>query len=145
MERLPAGVTGFASGAAPAAVDDRAILGLVHETARRYGRTVQGRSDVPAVATYRLWSLVHPYEDPLSVLIHSTCLVVAVKAGDAFVDWPPLAPEDVSSIGWRLLTADEAAAPVKPALIAGLGQAEIEQIRYWQPATVADLVFNHWD
>lgn len=57
-----------------------------------------------------------------------------------FVD-PPARTE---SIG-KSLTAALAATPVSSVDLSSLPEVEREQVAYWQPATVGELVFHRWD
>jgi hypothetical protein len=70
----------------------------------------------------------------------------AKSSGDLrldFVDRPDLAkafPADFS-----VLSAQEASLQVSDELIANLSKAEVEQLRYWRPSCVGELIFNYWD
>ncbi|MEU7455404.1 hypothetical protein [Streptosporangium roseum] len=46
---------------------------------------------------------------------------------------------------YRVPGTAELALPVARADLSELGEAEMDQIRYWRPETVGELVFNFWD
>jgi hypothetical protein len=54
-------------------------------------------------------------------------------------------PGIADALGPRVLTTAELDLPIDRFDLTALGRAERAQIRYWQPATVGDLLFNEWD
>ncbi|MBB6170468.1 hypothetical protein HNR23_000528 [Nocardiopsis mwathae] len=46
---------------------------------------------------------------------------------------------------FTVLKPEEPAVPVERADLSLLGAVEREQIRYWKPATVGEIVFDQWD
>ncbi|RYD68523.1 MAG: hypothetical protein EOP83_00665 [Verrucomicrobiaceae bacterium] len=66
--------------------------------------------------------------------------------GDArieFVDCPQLAT--AFGAGFHIMSREEACSAISPEALVQLGEAELVQMRYWNPSTVGDLVFNFWD
>jgi hypothetical protein len=62
-----------------------------------------------------------------------------------FMDVPGLA-EAMRGVGpFRVLSAEELASPVNAETLQDLDPAEIEQVKYWKPRTVGEVVFNFWD
>jgi hypothetical protein len=47
--------------------------------------------------------------------------------------------------GFRLLDVEELSTPLATADTSELTEAELEQVRYWRPSTVGELMFNWWD
>lgn len=159
---LPAGSTGFFTGPPFPSTDYRALLGVVHEVARRAGREVS-TTGLDGSHSYRAWRLAHDYrawrladdhEAPLWVLAHRHVPLAALvdtdpaapgASGDGFVDWPPLEPVAIEAVGWRLLRRREATAPPTADALSLLAACEVEEIAYWAPETIGAVVFNWWD
>jgi hypothetical protein len=68
----------------------------------------------------------------------------AGRPPSGFVD-PPAWAEAFGAAGLRALRADELATPMSRVDVAEPAEAELEQMRYWQPDTLSDLLFNWWD
>lgn len=62
----------------------------------------------------------------------------------AFIDRLRLA-QILSETGFQVLTTAELSQPITSADLSGLTAQEHEQVRYWKPATVGELLFNYWD
>ncbi len=87
-----------------------------------------------------------------AVVCHEVLPVVAFvasppQAGAPLADFTPppawAAPFEMS--GFRLLDVDELSMPLASADTSGLADAELEQVGYWRPSTVGELMFNWWD
>ena len=68
--------------------------------------------------------------------------------GDAtltFVNHPGLAAVLADLTDARALTVDQLGTPLSQADLSALDRAEQDQIGYWAPATVGELLFNFWD
>ncbi|MEV6297653.1 hypothetical protein AB0M41_46630 [Streptomyces sp. NPDC051896] len=87
-----------------------------------------------------------------SVLCHEVLPVVA------FVASPPLTGVPLAGFtpppawagafelgGFRLLDVEELRTSLAEADTSELAEAELEQVRYWRPSTVGELMFNWWD
>ena len=62
-----------------------------------------------------------------------------------FADIPRLV-EVFRNLGvYQVLDASDLEGPATGVDTSHLGPAELEQIRYWKPTRVGDLVFNFWD
>ncbi|MDB6023822.1 MAG: hypothetical protein JWM68_45 [Verrucomicrobiales bacterium] len=59
-----------------------------------------------------------------------------------FCDCPELAPH---FDGYTVLSQREATAPVQEADLSGLDECELDQVRYWEPQCVGNVIFNYWD
>jgi hypothetical protein len=51
----------------------------------------------------------------------------------------------LSAAGYQVLPAAELRQPLTSADLSDLSAHEHEQIRYWKPQTVGELLFNYWD
>jgi hypothetical protein len=70
----------------------------------------------------------------------------AAYQGDAhleFLDCPALA--DALSGEFTVIHGHDACAGIVPDLVAALGETELEQMHYWKPQRIGDVIFNHWD
>ncbi|WP_327686477.1 hypothetical protein [Streptomyces sp. NBC_00467] len=87
-----------------------------------------------------------------AVLCHDVLPVVAFVASlpqagaplPAFTP-PPAWAAALEMGGFRLLGADEVSMPLASADISELAEVELEQVGYWRPSTVGELMFNWWD
>ncbi|MFK0223759.1 hypothetical protein ACIQWN_36940 [Streptomyces vinaceus] len=86
-----------------------------------------------------------------TVLCHEGLQVVAFAASPPQVGslpdfTPPPAWADVFEMsGFRLLDVEELSMPLAGADISELAEEELEQVRYWNPSSVGELMFNWWD
>lgn len=94
--------------------------------------------DLPARSVVVLINLHHP--------------IVAFAeegAGDGgqitFIDAFDLARQFREGGGYLVLTAREARSPIGAEAYRLLAQAELDQLRYWRPQSLGEVVFNHWD
>lgn len=62
-----------------------------------------------------------------------------------FMDMPGLADLFRSLGVYEVVTAPDLERPIVEEDLSRLGPAEMEQVRYWRPARVGDLLFNDWD
>jgi hypothetical protein len=62
-----------------------------------------------------------------------------------FVDIPRLAEVFGNLGGYRVLEASDLEGSATDVDGSRLGPAELEQIRYWKPTRIGDLIFNYWD
>ncbi|MEV4183139.1 hypothetical protein AB0J28_17075 [Streptosporangium canum] len=63
----------------------------------------------------------------------------------SFLDDPEVSGKLGAYEPYRVPGTDELALPVARADLSELGEVEMDQIRYWRPETVGELVFNFWD
>jgi hypothetical protein len=62
-----------------------------------------------------------------------------------FIDAPALAEVFQGFGTYEVCSSAELGVPLKPEACTQLGEAELEQVQYWRPHRVGDLVFNFWD
>ena len=88
----------------------------------------------------------------LSILFNISYPLVAfsepTKTGDMHIDFKdhqPLAQAVLHATKFRPLAIAELMRPLQQADLSGLNEAEHQQIDYWQPATIGEVIFNFWD
>lgn len=152
MKPLAKGVTGF--DAPKEGVPVKRFTEACHAAARQVGgRVHQVRAAYEQVTSNfheALMTLRHGTET-VRVLCNAHHPIVAFTRPAAngaavrleFLDCPELA--DVMREEFALMSRAEACAGVSDELVAQLGDAELQQMRYWKPQRVGDVVFNYWD
>ncbi len=148
--KLPAGATGFDAPASDEA-EARTFTAACYHAARATGGTVTRVS--PAGPTPNFHSIEISYRDQrIAVLRHAALPLVAFADphGDGsmtqtFADHPGLAAAitDVSDL--QVLTAEQMNTPLSRADLSDLSAAEHQEIAYWKPYSVGELLFNFWD
>jgi hypothetical protein len=148
--KLPAGATGF-HGPSDDGASLRAFTGICHQAARAIGGAV---TEVTPAGVTPSFHTVHIAQRGrrIAVLRHSTLPLVAIAhprvAADtvlAFVDHPDLAAAIAQASDLQILTAERLHVPLSAIDIGALHPHELEQIAYWQPHTIGELLFNFWD
>lgn len=144
---LPRGITGFFApgGPPPAPQPVKPFQQLCHWMARENGgrflsldpslaekNFYAAHMEFRRVPIYLLLNAYAPYCAFAQSLEHNTVVFLE----------PPAAALPPS--GYRLLSLKELNKDCREAAQA-LGEAELEQIRYWKPRTVGEVVFNFWD
>lgn len=149
--KLPAGAT----GSGPIRHDDhdvkRAFTAACHAAARRTGGTVAAAWQAAVTPDFDAILLDYEHER-VAVLRHAPLNLAAfvevpgdqVEPPLAFIDRPRVA-QILSETGFQVLTAAELSQPTASADLSDLTAREHEQVRYWKPATVGELLFNYWD
>ena len=152
MQPLPKGVTGF--DAPDEGVPVKRFTEACHAAARQVrGRVQQVRAAYEQVTPNFHEALVSLRDGSETVRVlcnaHHTIVAFASPAareGDVrlrFVDCPELA--GVLSGEFSILSTQEAGAGVSSDVVAQLGETELEQMRYWNPQRIGDVIFNYWD
>lgn len=139
--QLPRGATGFRHVDSPplAPVDLRAFKAMAHSV----GHVLDFHPAGPT-PNFHLLTLRLPSGD-LGVVCHASLPLIAfapVPFDGSFLSRPDLSS---SFFGFDTLTAEALATPLARADLSLLDEAEHRQIRHWRPATVGELLFNHWD
>lgn len=132
-------------------VDVRAFRGASYEAARSIGATVDDVTSDGVTSSFHT-ALITAAGVRSAVLCHEVLPVVAFtasppQAGAPPVDFvsPPAWAAAFERVGFRLLDVGELSTPLGSADIGELAEAELEQVRYWRPGTVGELMFNWWD
>lgn len=148
--KLPPGATGF-DAAPDTAVDLSTFTAVCHYAARAIRGTVS--QVIPAGVTPNFHTAEIAQRDlRTSVLGHTTIAAVAfaelLPPDDhalRFTDRPELAAAIQTVSDLQILTTEQLNAPLSTADLSALGAGEHEQITYWRPHTVGELLFNYWD
>jgi hypothetical protein len=154
--QLPKGVTGFygRGEAAPTTVDTKAFTAVCHGAMRSVGGQVL-KVKVDIFELFRNYfrvdvQLANGTVRQIVCNKYYPLLAIALEAqsGEAypqFVDELNLATA-LSSLGeFEVLSAETLGAVPDIVNTALLGKAELEQVRYWNPESVGQILFNHWD
>lgn len=152
MKPLPKGITGFE--APDEGVSVERFKAACHAAARRVaGRVNEVRPAYDQVVRNFHEAFITLRDRPgvVRVLCNAHYPVVAFATvstheGDArpeFMDCPELA--DVLRGEFTIITRRDACAGIADALIAQLGNDELDQMRYWRPQRIGDVIFNYWD
>jgi len=152
MQRLPKGVTGFDAPDQDVAAETftaacqaaaRQIGGRVHKVQSAYEQVTPNFHQ--ALIAFRYGTEI------VRVLCNAHYPIVAFATPQPnerdtrleFRDCPELA--DVLRADYTILSRAEACAGVSNEVVAQLGAAETNQMRYWRPQRIGDVVFNYWD
>ena len=145
---FPRGITGFWSvnEAPPPLLDEKAFCQMCHVLARKNGGAVT-EVDTDTTARNFYFAKLSRYDQSAFLLqnIHYPCAAFAQRDdSDRFIltsppEWLRLAEGSV-----RFLSPDELNQDWH-GLCENLSQEELEQIRYWKPETVGEILFNTWD
>lgn len=145
---LPRGITGFWSADAepPPLLDEKAFRRMCHALARESGGTVT-QVDTDTAARNFYSAELRRYGQSVILLqnIHHPYAAFAGKdpsGGFAWTcrpEWLRLPEGPVRFLTPNELTRDW------HGLCGELSPEELEQIRYWNPQTVGEIIFNTWD
>ena len=150
---LSAGATGFGSVRARlTSVDVGAFITLCFAAARSTGGTVRDVKRAGVTPSFHSVVIDYPTHQ-IAVLCHCCLPLLALatppREGDAgtpvFAECVRLAQVLGESPDFQIMTAPQLNTPLQHVNLSQLDDAEHEMIRYWQPATVGDLLFNYWD
>ena len=145
---LPRGVTGFESinTVPPLFLDEKAFCRMCHALARENGGAVTEVDTDTAIRNFYSAKLSR-YDQSVFLLqnIHYPYAAFAQReASGRFVltqqpEWLQLPESPVQFLSFDKLNQDWRS------LCGELGPEELEQIRYWDPQTVGEIIFNTWD
>ena len=145
---LPRGITGFWSinSAPPPLLDEKAFRQMCYTLALKNGGTVS-EVDTDTTAKNFYFAKLSRYNQSVFILqnIHYPYIVFAQRdASGGFIltsqpEWLQLPEGSVRFLSPSELTRDW------HDLCGELSPEELEQIRYWNPQTVGEIVFNTWD
>jgi hypothetical protein len=151
--RVVRGATGFrghGDGPLPQ-VDSVAFKTTCHAVARSIRGTVGEVAPAGITPNFHTALITSPGTRS-TVLCHEVLPVVAFVAsppltGVPLADFtpPPAWAGTFELSGFRLLDVAELSTPLAEADTSELAEAELEQVRYWRPSTVGELMFNWWD
>ena len=155
MLPLPRGVTGFWSVRdCPApSTNEQEFRAYCHTVARQLGGTVT-KYEGPHDNYPRNFASTTLQVLNSSVLVllngHYPLMAFAKPPGRSsmfaeFVDAPELAAEFHKFDRYTLYSTSDLEQPLTPAVISNLYKAEVYEIKYWNAATLGEVVFNYWD
>ncbi|MFG1839570.1 hypothetical protein ACGFH8_14155 [Micromonospora sp. NPDC049175] len=148
--KLPPGVTGV-NPPPGAEADLRVFTAVCRHAARAVDATVTGVT--PAGVTPNFHTVdVADDRHRIAMLRHTIVPFIAFARprtkGDVmltFVDHPGLAAALTDLTDAQALTVDQLQTPLAQVDLSALDRAEHDQIGYWKPTTVGELMFNFWD
>ncbi len=155
MIPLPRGATGFwdaRAGPPSAPTDIRALRGAVHTAAQRLAGEVDGFEPAGVTPNFHL-IVIRFGDDRVGVVCHQLLpwLALARPPDDGsmepltFRSDPMLAAALELVPPFRVLDRPTLDIPVEQLDLSTLDAGEREQITFWKPATLGELVFNWWD
>ena len=148
--KLPPGATGFnpPPGAQP---DLRAFTAACHHAARALDATVTGITPAGVTPNFHTVDITDAH-DHIAVLRHTTLPFIAFARphadGDVtvtFVDQPDLAAILTTLTDVQALATKQLQTAVSQVDLTALSPQERDQINYWKPTTLGELLFNFWD
>ncbi|MBB5113795.1 hypothetical protein AB0K27_28280 [Micromonospora echinospora] len=148
--KLPPGATGF-NPPPGAQADLKAFTAACHHVARTIDATVTGVTPAGVTPNFHTVDIADA-QHHIAVLRHTTLPFIAFARphtnGDVtvtFVDHPDLAAALTTLTDAQALTAEQLQTPLSQVDLNALSQHEHDQINYWNPTTVGELLFNFWD
>ncbi|GIF61989.1 hypothetical protein Ais01nite_00240 [Asanoa ishikariensis] len=150
MISLPRGATGFwdAAAGSPKSTDVLAFRTVVHAAVLEVGGKVEGFEAAGVTPNFHLL-MVRTGDDRVGVVCHELlpwlALVQPPDGSLTFRSEPRLAGALHLSAPWRLLDRKTLGTRVNRLDLSTLDRGERDQIAFWQPATLGELLFNWWD
>ncbi|MEU2661038.1 hypothetical protein ACLQ20_17995 [Micromonospora sp. DT46] len=148
--KLPPGATGF-NPPPGAQADLRAFTAVCHHAARAIDATVTDVTPAGVTPNFHTVDIADAH-DHIAVLRHTTLPFIAFARphvnGDVmvtFVDHPDLAAALTTLTDAQALTAEQLQTALSQVDLNALSRHEHDQINYWKPTTVGELLFNFWD
>jgi hypothetical protein len=144
---LPRGVTGFfAQPDSLPHVDPKLFKAACHVAARNMGAPVrmfehEGRTSSYLAAVFdgaRIAALCNRFHPYLGFVATDA---LPVGGGAVFLHSPPSS----SWPGFRVLDPDFLNAELNQGMLSALAPCERDQIRYWKPTKLGNVIFNVWD
>lgn len=152
LDRLPPRITGFfGRSELPRAIEPKAFKVACHLVARMEGGSVES-VDFDLVARSYYAATLRTKTDHASVLCNSVYPYLAfVPPGTfgfadlEFVASVSLVCAFANLTEFQPLDADWLRDDPHPELLANLAEAELQQVDYWKPQRIGDIIFNYWD
>jgi hypothetical protein len=152
---LPRGITGFRHvDDPPLPVSDFAVFrGHSYAAARALGGCVRSvEAPVRGAEANFARAILELPGGPIAILLNAHFPVIAFADPPAesaapvrFIDAPALAERFQRFGTYEVWSGSELEVPLTPEACKQLAGAELEQVQYWRPRRVGDLVFNFWD
>ncbi|MFE2613671.1 hypothetical protein ACFXA2_08665 [Micromonospora chalcea] len=148
--KLPPGATGF-NPPPGAQADLRAFTAVCHHAARTNDATVIGVTPAGVTPNFHTVDIADG-QHHIAVLRHTTLPFIAFARphanGDVtitFVDHPDLAAALTNLTDAQALTTEQLQTSLSQVDLSALSPHEHDQINYWKPTTLGELLFNFWD
>ncbi|MFD6681777.1 hypothetical protein [Micromonospora parva] len=148
--KLPPGATGFNPPPGTQA-DLRAFTAACHHAARAIDATVTDVTPAGVTPNFHTVDIANG-QHHIAVLRHTTLPFIAFARphvdGDVtvtFVDHPDLAAAITILADAQALTVEQLRTPLSQVDLSALDPHEHDQIGYWKPTTVGEMLFNFWD
>ncbi|WP_433288321.1 hypothetical protein [Micromonospora sp. CA-244673] len=149
--QLPPGATGFHPSLSQQA-DLGEFTAVCHHAARAIGATVTGVTPAGVTPNFHTVDITHGLHHHIAVLRHIALPFNAFARPQAngdgtitFVDHPDLAAAITNLANVQVLTVEQLRTSLSQVDLSALGPSEHDQIAYWKPNTVGELLFNFWD
>jgi hypothetical protein len=147
--KLPNGVSGFYDSEAnkPPQIDGKQFKQLCCHFAASNGGKVMGFKSPHSSANFynaqvEIFGLV--FYIMLNEHYPYLAFAAAIESGDIqFVDIPVLSEQ--FSLYYHVLDTKELSVPIKDKHKSELNSAELQQISYWKPEKIGQVLFNFWD
>lgn len=152
---LPRGITGFGSyrEAPLPVISEQVFRACCHTAAQQSGGEVVSHDSAAQqlARSFSVTTIQLPHQT-VAVLVNAHCPMVAMAQPIAegaqnieFVDVPTLADAFRYVEGCEVLAASKLAQPVTDEALVELAASELDQVRYWKPTTIGQVIFNFWD
>lgn len=148
--KLPPGATGL-DPPPGTQTDLGAFTAVCHHAARAIGATVTGVTPAGVTPNFHTVDIADA-QHHIAVLRHTTLPFLAFARphpdGDVmvtFIDHPDLAAALTKLTDAQALTAEQLQTSLSQVDLTALSPHEHDQINYWNPTTVGELLFNSWD
>lgn len=151
---LPRGITGFKhrkDPPLPVSIEKCQFRTDCYQVARQCNAAVSSIDEPSGVENFRTTEFAIGDEKFLSLLnIHFPYLAMAQVRHDGdltfnFIDVPALASGFRAIDRYQVLTADHLAQPITESMVGNLSKAELLEMKYWNPQTMGEVIFNYWD
>lgn len=132
---LPRGITGFCSARDQPlpTTDFRLFKATCYELAREFGLMQPQRE----ASCFIICNAYYWYLGFLEALPPKPSTFVNIADWAAwFVRRQPT---------WRMLSRDELTSTAEGAACRNLEKPELDQVKYWKPVSIGEIVFNYWD
>ncbi len=161
MVKLKPGVTGFYGNTEPPYIDFKAYKQVVYAIAIELRMKVTKCSSEPEEYNDNFYRAILKGDKKLWVLCNMHYPIIALSDGfhysyesddercgyywDRFIEIPSIIELVEKISGFKCLTAEEFNQPVTGECIRDLWGSELNQIKYWKPKTISEILFNFWD
>ena len=149
---LPEGITGFRGDrrdAPPPTVDPRSFARACHAAARAESGEIE-RFEPARVSRNYHRAIFRLRDAAIAVLCNAHFPWIAfAEASDnlllRFKEATPLAAWIEDAMPCEVVSLSSLEAPPDAGLLADLSPVERQEIRYWRPQRLGDIIFNFWD